>query len=499
MENPNKDNQRQSQVNRGQPFTDGIYVSYNSSNGDAKTVEFSQSFHIGREPSCEVQLKHKLVSRRHVKIYYKETDWYVLDASSTNGTYLDGQPIKQACIKQRCELTLGLNGPSVWLEPGNNSTDQIDHNPESVTMFVDRYFGNSGDNSNTQQAQLIQQAFDRIAKRRTFKYRFALLTILLLLGAVAGLYIYQQSKIEKLYGLATEIFYTMKALELQLANQERRILKTGNEETRAEADKKRQELANLTTIYEQYLSQAGLFDSNLSVEDQLIFRVARVFGECELEMPDSFREEVKIYIKKWQSSSSLEKTIARAEGYDFIETTQRAMRKHDLPLQFFYLGVQESRFQIDAIGPETRHGIAKGPWQFIPSTAQRYGLNPGPLQDVREFDNLDDRFDISKSTYAAAHYLKDIYSTEAQASGLLVMASYNWGEHNIGRLLRQMPENPRERNFWKLINRFNIPEETYNYVLYIFAAAVIGENPRLFGFDFDNPFAAKTNAGVSMP
>ena len=32
-----------------------------------------------------------------------------------------------------------------------------------------------------------------------------------------------------------------------------------------------------------------------------------------------------------------------------------------------------------------------------------------------------------------------------------------------------------------------IPQETYDYVLHIISAAVIGENPRLFGFDFDNP------------
>jgi hypothetical protein len=52
-----------------------------------------------------------------------------------------------------------------------------------------------------------------------------------------------------------------------------------------------------------------------------------------------------------------------------------------------------------------------------------------------------------------------------------------------------MPENPRQRNFWELIKRHKIPDETYNYVYYIFAAAVIGENPQLFGFDFDNPLA----------
>ena len=55
-----------------------------------------------------------------------------------------------------------------------------------------------------------------------------------------------------------------------------------------------------------------------------------------------------------------------------------------------------------------------------------------------------------------------------------------------------MPADPRERNFWKLLERHRerMPLQTYDYVFYIVSAAVIGENPRLFGFPIDNPLAA---------
>ena len=39
-------------------------------------------------------------------------------------------------------------------------------------------------------------------------------------------------------------------------------------------------------------------------------------------------------------------------------------------------------------------------------------------------------------------------------------------------------------------HREQIPQETYDYVFRIVAAAVIGENPRAFGFNFDNPLAS---------
>jgi hypothetical protein len=129
-------------------------------------------------------------------------------------------------------------------------------------------------------------------------------------------------------------------------------------------------------------------------------------------------------------------------------------------------------------------------WQFLPGTGRDYGLRTGPLVGVGRPDPLDDRHDFEKATRAAARYLRRLYQTDAQASGLLVAASYNWGQTRVLRLIRTMPQNPRERNFWRLLTQYRdqIPNETYDYVFSIVSAAVIGENPELFGFGFDVPF-----------
>ena len=75
------------------------------------------------------------------------------------------------------------------------------------------------------------------------------------------------------------------------------------------------------------------------------------------------------------------------------------------------------------------------------------------------------------------------------------MAAYNLGEPRLLRLLRSMPESPSERNFWALLeqHRDEIPAETYDYVYRITAAAVIGANPQLFGFDFAPPLAGEAD------
>jgi len=83
-------------------------------------------------------------------------------------------------------------------------------------------------------------------------------------------------------------------------------------------------------------------------------------------------------------------------------------------------------------------------------------------------------------------------------AGHVVMACYNWDENRIREMLSTMPETPRQRNFWNLLGRHTLPDETYNYVFYIVSAAVIGENPRLFGFDFDDPLGTAP-ADTSRP
>ena len=119
----------------------------------------------------------------------------------------------------------------------------------------------------------------------------------------------------------------------------------------------------------------------------------------------------------------------------------------------------------------------------------KYGLKVGPKVAEKIYDSKDERFDFNRATIAASRYIKNIYDTQAQASSLLVMASYNWGEHNVRDLIAKLPGNPRERNFWQLFEKYGdkIPRQTRDYVFNIFSASVISEDPQLFGFKFRNP------------
>ena len=195
---------------------------------------------------------------------------------------------------------------------------------------------------------------------------------------------------------------------------------------------------------------AGHYSSRTPADVQLIDRTVHRLGESEATVPKGFVDEVRKYITKWDSAQ-LQSAFARASAQKLGPRVSDILLQHHLPREFFYLALQESNFDPRAIGPSTRFGVPKGLWQIIPPTAKGYGLRLGPLQGERRFDPSDERHDVAKSTTAAARYLEDIYTTDAQASGLLVMASYNMGETRLIRLIRSMPESPAQRNFWALL------------------------------------------------
>jgi serine/threonine protein kinase len=289
---------------------------------------------------------------------------------------------------------------------------------------------------------------------------------------------------------AQRVFYEMKSQDVIIARTQEDLAHGGSMVTSRDLgallDRRRQ----LERLYEEAASIAS--DRRLSERERLIIRVTRVFGECDLAASPDYLDEVNRYIERWLSTPRFEQSVKRAQQNGYTRAIAEAFIARQLPPQYFYLAMQESGFSPTVSGPPTRWGIAKGMWQFVPETGRRYGLTIGPLAQQPQVDMVDDRLDWEKATVAAAHYIKELYATDAQASGLLVMASYNWGERRVIDQLRTMPLNPRERNFWTFLaqHRGEVPAQTYDFMFSILGAAVIGENPRLFGLEFDNPLSA---------
>jgi len=510
----------------------------------AGQFKFREGFTVGRAADNGIVIQHDTVSRHHLEIKPEADGWWLYHLKSTNGVYIDGQLIQgRLKLQFPVEIALGLAGIRLRIRQSQhamaNSPVVPEPTPEPVvhTPATDQSTETSVRRNLSQeeiQARLmakedsadmgdytlmvrrvIQQ--DQIKRGKSYKKVIWVLGGLFL--AAAGLVTYQQMALSNTRKLALDMFYDIKTLEVNLSQADIKLeehaevldralqamsdekLRATQEQLKLEQQKiaeekqrmqqERERLSNMKAKYRQYVEEANAlrlsFPTATQYESELIAKVARELGESELEVPDEFVAEVRKYIGFWQASSRLQKAIDNLEQNNWLPIVSDTLEKQGLPLYFIYLPLQESNFDAHAIGPETRFGVAKGAWQLLAGTAQQYGVMPGPLAAVREYDEQDGRFDFAQATLAGTKYLKHIYSTEAQASGLLVMASYNYGDNRVRTMISQMPDNPRDRNFWKFLQQYELPTETRDYVFYIFSAAVIGEDPQHFGFKFNPP------------
>ena len=67
---------------------------------------------IGRGLENDLVLDSTDVSRNHARIEYRDGQWFLIDLGSTNGTRLNGQPVRQAAIRGGDQFELG----SIMLE-----------------------------------------------------------------------------------------------------------------------------------------------------------------------------------------------------------------------------------------------------------------------------------------------------------------------------------------------------------------------------------------------
>jgi hypothetical protein len=71
---------------------------------------------LGRDASCDVRVDDKTVSRRHARIERREGAWFVVDQSSANGTFLEGEKIAEGALREGQELRLGTVAYRVVIE-----------------------------------------------------------------------------------------------------------------------------------------------------------------------------------------------------------------------------------------------------------------------------------------------------------------------------------------------------------------------------------------------
>lgn len=191
-------------------------------------------------------------------------------------------------------------------------------------------------------------------------------------------------------------------------------------------------------------------------------------------------------VKAWITKLTVRDREHFAIDYERFNRVRPVMEEifeqHGIPRELVHLCLVESGAKAHAVSP---HG-ATGYWQFLPDTAKVYGLQ------VNKW--VDERKNLAKSTEAAAHYLKNLYSIFND--WLLAIAAYNAGE---GAVFRIMKSNKGVKDFWD-ISPSMIKAETLDYVPKFIATVMISRNPEKYGLTrYENTTPPRIPETVDRP
>lgn len=186
--------------------------------------------------------------------------------------------------------------------------------------------------------------------------------------------------------------------------------------------------------------------------------------EVRWDIPIEINERVERWLAYFQTEARerFELWLVRSGRYE--EFMRQEFRSAGLPEDLVYLSLIESGFSPRAYS----RARAVGLWQFIASTARRYGLKVNYW--------VDERRDPVASTRAAVQHLRDLY--EMFGSWYLAAAAYNAGAGRVERAIRRK----RSDDFWDLAGTRLLRSETRNYVPKLIAAALIAKQPSKYGF-----------------
>jgi hypothetical protein len=149
----------------------------------------------------------------------------------------------------------------------------------------------------------------------------------------------------------------------------------------------------------------------------------------------------------------------------FFPAMEAALKANNLPDDLKYLAVAESDLRPLVFSPAGAAGI----WQFIPTTARRYGLKVNKLEDQRLLPEP-----VMGAGLRYLSFLRDKFGDWA-----LAMAAYNAGEARIGRAIAQAGV----ADYYQL----RLPRETERYVYRIAAIKAILSDPAKWGLSDETP------------
>ncbi|MFN3939070.1 MAG: lytic transglycosylase domain-containing protein [Chitinophagales bacterium] len=172
------------------------------------------------------------------------------------------------------------------------------------------------------------------------------------------------------------------------------------------------------------------------------------------------RLDRELLVNTYWHSNTLQNLKLAHRWFPVIE---KIFAENNIPDDFKYIALAESGLR-NVVSPASAEGV----WQFLAETGRQYGL--------RINEQVDERYDVEKSTLAAVKYFTEAYAKFNDWT--LAAASYNAGMGAIERNLQYQKVN----SYYDLY----LNNETSRYIFRIIAFKIIYENTERYGFMLDD-------------
>ena len=300
-----------------------------------KEFFFAHGFTAGRSQNNDIVIQHGDISRHHLEVKQENGEWWVYDLNSANGVYIQDRLIEhKSKLNLPLSVSLGKSGIALNIQAVGQSAeipqqaaknisvpsspivvpDKSTHRDLSKEAIKARLLAKEEAEDSGDYTRMVRKLIheDRTIRVKKYNKVIWILGILILLSVT--LVAYQQIALSNARTLAIDMFYDIKTLEVSMSKSEVMIqqsaeileqtlkaavnqklaiqerLKAEQEKIAAEKERVAQEKKKLKSMkakYQQYVNEATFFrirlPSDTSYEEELIAKVAREFGESELE------------------------------------------------------------------------------------------------------------------------------------------------------------------------------------------------------------------------
>ena len=96
---------------------------------------------IGRDPGSDIQIPDPAASRFHARLDLSESGWKITDLDSSNGTFVDGDPVKNQTLHHG--QSIGIGDTNIFVETAistlseNLDRTQVIHKTPNIPGSLD--------------------------------------------------------------------------------------------------------------------------------------------------------------------------------------------------------------------------------------------------------------------------------------------------------------------------------------------------------------------------